>query len=626
MNIVGLSGAALAIAAFLCALGVTSTMVAITIQVCRKHHWVAKPRADRWHKGTPAMFGGVPLWLGFICACAIFLPRSNHFIWEIVGLSSLLFVLGLVDDLVHLRPGSKFLIQMLVAGLVLTCGVVYPLRDAWILNAAFSLIWIVGITNAFNLLDNMDGLSAGIALVVSVYLAMFYLSSGATQYAILLSVAAGAILGFLIFNFQPARIFMGDSGSLFVGFLLGSVSLLQTTHVVGVPNMVFTPIAVLAIPVFDTVFVSVTRRLRGQPVSVGGTDHSSHRLVNLGLRDRHAVLLLYFLSVISGSVALISRTLFYAHAIELVAFWWLFLLLFGIHLFREDGFGQRAFHHSKSPLMARLLSHDTLAFVLDPLVLSLSYYFAYFLRFRISVPHEDITLFLRSWPIVVATKFITLYFFRTYRFSWWRSSVGDAYRLARAVVVGEIAVVLLLTGLYRFVGFSRLVFVVDCLVSWILLVGLRKSFFLFKESVRICGDHGGSQRRVFVLGTSEHAELALRFLRDGQINCAGLIDTNGGSDLNRKVWGTQVVGRFDQLVELADRYGVSEIVLPQNESLPCSESDFHDLCRRDKLQLMKLGLHCANGHSASGTVLNIAPLRTPAARQPSLRGGRRSSS
>ena len=129
---------------------------------------------------------------------------------------------------------------------------------------------------------------------------------------------------------------MGDCGSLFLGFLLGALCLPRITHVSGVPSLVLAPCLVLAIPVFDTAFVSVTRRMRGQPISQGGTDHSSHRLVQLGLSERNAVLLLLTLSVISGAVALAARHIFYAHAVVLMALWSFALLLFGIILSRSD--------------------------------------------------------------------------------------------------------------------------------------------------------------------------------------------------------------------------------------------------------------------------------------------------
>lgn len=537
------------------------------------------------------MFGGVPLWLGFITVAVLFLPHSNRPAWVLIGLSSLMFGLGFVDDVMHLSPRAKFLMQLLAAALAVSGGMVYPFRGSLVVNIAISILWIVGITNAFNLLDNMDGLSAGIALIVSLYLTAFYVASGSSDYAIMVAGAGGALAGFLIFNFNPARIFMGDSGSLFIGFFLASASLLQVTHVSGVPTFVFAPLAVLAVPIFDTFFVSITRRLRGQPASMGGTDHSSHRLVNLGLSERNAVLLLYGLAMGSGAVALVARNLPYPHAMELLVFWYLLLLLFGIHLFRGDPTSAHE-EHFQSRFLSRLLALDTLAFLIDPLVISFSYCFAYFLRFRAAVPEGEFVLFFRSWPVVLVAKFTALYFFNTYGHSWWRGSKGDAYRIARAVVAGEIAAVILLTGIYRFNGYSRLLFVVDGVVSWMLLFGVRKSLFLFRESVRIFGAERPTHHSVFILGTSERAELALRFLTVRRIHCAGLIDTNGGRDVNRNVWGTRVVGRLDDLVELALRYRVSQVVLPDDEPLPCSEAELHDRYRNDSVvQLVKLGLY-----------------------------------
>src|ERR1022692_479166 len=292
---------------FLVTLVLSGALVALTVRICRTRGWVARPRSDRWHTGTPSLFGGVPIWLTCLSASLTIVPFSDRIVWKLLGASSLVFLLGLADDILHLRPQTKLAGQLLAALLVVGSGVVYPLQQNAIINSVISVVWIVGITNAFNLLDNMDGLTAGVALISAVYLAIFYGGNGSWDYALLAVVAAGAAAGFLLFNFNPARIFMGDCGSLFLGFLLGSASLLEVTHVSGIPPLVLAPVVVLAIPVFDTLFVSVTRRLRGQAISQGGTDHSSHRLVQLGLNERSAVLLLSVLSIASGAVALVAR-------------------------------------------------------------------------------------------------------------------------------------------------------------------------------------------------------------------------------------------------------------------------------------------------------------------------------
>jgi FlaA1/EpsC-like NDP-sugar epimerase len=158
--------------------------------------------------------------------------------------------------------------------------------------------------------------------------------------------------------------------------------------------------------------------------------------------------------------------------------------VFGIHLFRGEISGQQGTNvHSKSPLFSRLHSQEALVFLLDPVVLSISYYLAYFLRFKSAALPGDTVLFLLSWPLVVGIKFFSLYFSRVYRHSWWRGSVSDVYMLGRATAMGEAASVLALLAWYRFAGFSRLVFVVDFFLSWWLLLALRKSASFFRDSL-----------------------------------------------------------------------------------------------------------------------------------------------
>jgi UDP-GlcNAc:undecaprenyl-phosphate GlcNAc-1-phosphate transferase len=576
--------------AFLSAFAVTAALVLLTIQVCRKHGWVSKPRADRWHKSTPAFFGGVPLFAGFAALSIAFIPWSNYLLWRLIGIASLMFVLGLVDDIYHLTPARKFAGQLLAAGLLISVGVVYPLCGSMTVNIVVSVLWLVGITNAFNLLDNMDGLSAGIALISAGYLVVFFAIGGYRDQAVIVALSAGAIAGFLVFNFSPARIFMGDSGSLFIGFVLGATSILDVTHVAGVPVFVLAPVTVLAIPIFDTLFVSVTRRLRGQAISEGGTDHSSHRLVRLGLRERRAVLLLYALSAGSGAIALLTRHSSSAGVPGLIGFWF-FLLLFGVYLFQDELKHDALASNMTKPLLRRLLSRDMLVFLMDPLAMALSYYLAYSLRFGGRIPVADSALLLRSLPIVVAVKVLGLYICRAFRHSWWRGSISDLYRLGSATLIGEVTSVLVLTGLYRFNGFSRTVFLLDALITLALLLIIRRSFAFFRDTIYTWRGVVPAQRRVFILGTSTHAELTLRFLRDQSIECAGFIDTNGGADLRRYVFGRPVLGRLDDLGWLSKRHEIFEVVLPDCEQILFPGVDFESFCQRRQLRLTKLGLY-----------------------------------
>jgi UDP-GlcNAc:undecaprenyl-phosphate/decaprenyl-phosphate GlcNAc-1-phosphate transferase len=579
-----------AVLAFFSAFAVTASLVLLTIQVCRKHGWLCKPQADRWHKGTPAFFGGVPLFIGFAALSIVFIPWSDYLLWRLIGIASLMFVLGLVDDIYHLTPARKFAGELLLAGLLVSIGVFYPLRGSMTVNVVVSVLWLVGITNAFNLLDNIDGLSAGIALISAGYLTVFFAIGGYRDQAVIVALAAGAIAGFLLFNFSPARIFMGDSGSLLIGFVLAAASILQVTRVAGISAFVLAPATVLAIPIFDTLFVSVTRRLRGQPISQGGMDHSSHRLVRFGLRERRAVLLLYALSTASGGVALLTRHSSSAGIPGLIGVWF-FLLLFGVHLFHDEVKHDALSSDTTKPLLSRLFSRDMLVFLLDPLAIILSYYLAISVRFGGSIPVTDSGLLLRCLPIVAAIKVLTLWICRAFRHSWWRGSISDLYRLGSATLIGESTSALVLARLLRLDSFSRTVFLFDAVITVALLLIIRRSFALFRYTIYSFRGVPPAQRRVFILGTSVHAELALLFLRDHSIECAGFIDTNGGADLRRYVFGRPVLGRLDDLGWLSKRHGIFEVVLPDCEGILLPGVDFQSFCQHRQLRLTKLGLY-----------------------------------
>src|SRR5688572_28747314 len=174
---------------------------------------------------------------------------------------------------------------------------------------ALAIFWLIVITNAINLLDNMDSLVSGIAIIAAGFLALSFVSTGQYTEALTLLIFAAALLGFLIYNSNPASIFMGDCGSMFVGFFLGSSALMNVS---GGRSRSFlpvlaVPILVLFIPIFDTTFVTVLRKLSGRAASRGGRDHTSHRLVALGMSERHAVLMLYGFAALVGVLALLVQ-------------------------------------------------------------------------------------------------------------------------------------------------------------------------------------------------------------------------------------------------------------------------------------------------------------------------------
>jgi UDP-GlcNAc:undecaprenyl-phosphate GlcNAc-1-phosphate transferase len=294
---------------------------------------VVAPRRDRWHRQSTATVGGVAVFGAFALGLVL-CPPVAHARPIILG-AALLFAAGLVDDVVPLRPLTKLAVQLLAGALVVGDGLQLPWTAYPAVNAAVTLVWLVGITNAMNLLDNMDGLAAGIAVIAGVFLTVTFVLNGQPAEATLAMALAGAALGFLVFNFNPASIFMGDCGSMFLGSALGGLALLSTYgRSRNLTAVLFTPVLILSIPILDTCLVTITRKLAGRPVSIGGRDHSSHRLVALGASEKRAVVILYGMATLSGLFALLLRGLETGVAAAASACFGAAIALFGVFLGR----------------------------------------------------------------------------------------------------------------------------------------------------------------------------------------------------------------------------------------------------------------------------------------------------
>ena len=267
---------------------------------------VAKPGGYRVHTGSIPLLGGVAIYGAFLIALILFADR--FYIPQLVGIlvgATMVSFLGIVDDRIGLRVWTKLIGQTLGALILIVTGVSIELFPYPVLNAAVSLFWIVGITNAMNLLDNMDGLSGGVAAVAATFFLLISALNGQYLVGSLSAAILGAALGFLIYNFNPASIFMGDTGSLFLGFVLAAIGIKLRFIDHPVVYTWFIPILVLAVPIFDTTLVFVSRLRRGlNPLTSPGTDHLSHRLVARGFTKREAVLILYLLAGALGVLAM----------------------------------------------------------------------------------------------------------------------------------------------------------------------------------------------------------------------------------------------------------------------------------------------------------------------------------
>jgi UDP-GlcNAc:undecaprenyl-phosphate GlcNAc-1-phosphate transferase len=314
------------LATFVGAVGLSLMLVPAVREYARNREIIDTPGGHKSHRAPVPYLGGVAMVAAFSVAMVIgvVVRRSTQFddgqisitfgnlfsqgdglvreLVVVLGLALVFAAMGLIDDLRGLSPVVRFVVGLGLATVLVSYGVVLesPLPD-W-LDMAISVVWILGMTNAFNLLDNIDGLAAGTAAIAAG--AFFFIAIiNDQQYSALLAIGlAGAMLGFLRSNFAPATIYMGDAGSLFIGFMMAYLGLKMRTNVTEIPQL-FAPVLVLGVAVLDTTVVVVSRLRRGLSPFTGGQDHLSHRFLRLGLSVRRSVTVLLVATFALGVLA-----------------------------------------------------------------------------------------------------------------------------------------------------------------------------------------------------------------------------------------------------------------------------------------------------------------------------------
>ncbi|AAK80818.1 UDP-GlcNAc:undecaprenyl-phosphate GlcNAc-1-phosphate transferase [Clostridium acetobutylicum] len=276
----------------------------------------------RVHKKPIPKIGGLAIYLAFVLVLVL---KKGHLEKAEMGIifgGGIIVLGGFIDDLKCLRPLYKVLFQLLGAFVLIGFGlrismVTNPLSNSFsyihinnFIGIAITIIWIIGVTNAFNLIDGLDGLSAGVGFISSVTIAIVAFLNGPTrsEAEILSVILAGSILGFLPYNFNPASIFMGDTGAQFLGFALAAISI-QGAIKSASAVVLAVPILVLGLPIYDTIFAIIRRKINGKPITQADRGHLHHRLLDMGLSQKQAVLIMYFISAIMGLVAVIAMQL-----------------------------------------------------------------------------------------------------------------------------------------------------------------------------------------------------------------------------------------------------------------------------------------------------------------------------
>ena len=561
----------------------------------RKFDFVAKPKSDRWHKRPTAMLGGAAIFLTTVSMYGLFVPFTFES-FVIIAAASFLFLVGLLDDIINVKPYQKLIGQLIGATFVVGFDLTLPLTGYELIDIWITVFWLVGITNAVNLLDNMDGLAAGIAAIGAMSLAIGFYANGQSTEVIFAAVFIGALAGFLVFNFNPASIFMGDCGSMFVGFLLASTVLIGQSG--GRSRSVFTilavPVLILFVPIFDTTFVTVLRKLWGRKASQGGRDHTSHRLVALGLSERSAVLMIYGFAVAAGALSLLVAHLQTTQSLALIGFFTIILTIVGVYLSKVKVYEEReeelAFRNHAVFAFIVNVSYKRRVFevFLDAFLITLSYYAAYLLVLGPIESTGNWDLFLRTLPLLIVLKLFALLAAGVYRGLWRYTSITDLITFTKGVAAGSVLSVIAVLLLYRFENFSRAVFILDGLILLSAVVGSRLAFRLFREILPVSQEG----RRVLIYGAGDGGEMVLRELRNNprwNYMPIGFIDDDPLKK-DKVINGLKVYDSNGTLAALCDEWEIQEILISSSKITAESIRSLRAICRDSNIELKRAEL------------------------------------
>lgn len=502
---------------------------------------VAKPRADRWAGRPVPMLGGVAI---FIATAAGLLLGGGELRSTAAGIllgGLFLLVVGALDDRFSFRPQTKLVAQILGACVVTGFGVGFALNPFQSVNILVSIFWIVAIINAINLMDNMDGLAAGVSLIASAFLAFQFAEAGAPSRAALAAALAGGLGGFLCFNFPPARIFMGDAGSLSVGLLLGGMSLsnaLAAGQKLGALSVMAGPALVLAIPILDVLLVTVTRVLRGQPISQGGRDHSSHRLIRMGLSERKALLVFYALAVVAGISGLqLAQGIGRLRALFYVALSWIPLGLFFAWLAKV-----RVETEPMSPkgrmglVIGWVFKRRMMEVVMDLALAYICFCTAYGLRFDFSLLPEYKEQVSTSIPWVLGLTLACYQSMGVYGGVWENYGIRDVIRFGKAAGAATLCCIAVAVVLYRYHAYPRSVFPLFGVLLFLSTLGVRTSFQFFEI---LLVEAGPRRAVIFGIGPSALAAYAHLTAGEGRGIVAAFVDPKG--ERAARIYGLPVV-------------------------------------------------------------------------------------
>ena len=550
---------------FFSAFFISISIMPCIIRISHRYGYVAAPKEDRWHKKPTALLGGVGIYISFIIPALIFVPL-NALTVGVLLCATAMFSLGLYDDLREVKPYTKLIFQIIVTIMVIMVGVKVKIIPLIYIAIPLTVFWIVGITNALNILDNMDGLSSGIAFVASICILIYTIQNNLHLVTLFSSILSGTTLGFLIFNFNPAKIFMGDCGSLFLGFLLSIVTILGTWQ--EATNLLFVllvPLFILVIPIFDTTLVTFYRKTYGRSISQGGKDHSSHRLVFLGLSERKAVLILMGISLFFGILIIFLSSLDLFTILILFSALFVCLLFFGIFLGGIKVYAEKTkktFQRESLINSVILYKKQILQILVDIVVINIAYVSAYLLRYEGVLSDRNLDLIETSLPILILVKISLFSVFGLYKGEWRYIGINDMLQVFKGTSIGTLLCMAAMFILFRSDEYSRSVFLIDYVLTLLMVGGARVFVRVFREYFSTVIDESG-KLPILIVGAGDGGELLLREIKNNpKINYkpVGFIDDDIQKN-KRVIHGLKVLGTRDDMSSIIRRNGIKKVIV-----------------------------------------------------------------
>ena len=516
--------------------GVSAAAAAVALPVAALVIWsllhsplarrlVAHPTGERWSEHVTPTFGGVGIFLGLAAGIAAAIAAGGvHAHEELLGVlggAALLFAVGLVDDVYTLPAPMKLAAQFGAAAIALSTGLSVEIVSNGVLAWVIGLLWLVGMTNAFNLLDNMDGLAGTLALIAAVFFAIDAVTVHEERLLLVLSLSLGlACVGFLLFNFRPGKpalVFMGDSGSQVLGFTLGALGLATSWKVAETTiATLLLPVLVLAVPILDTALVTAVRVRERRPIHQGGKDHTSHRLVRGGLSEQKTVVLLAAIAAGLGATAL-AYSVLGDYRITLVGVLVTFALLVqfaGFLVDLERGSTAQAEAVPGGWMLRTVVLHRRRLFevLLDFVLISACFTVAYLLIVQGAGTQYQRHVFTVALPAVLITRYIAFILLGLYQGIWRFAGSREAASIVIGVVISELAAVGIVALTVPFGDFPYSVFVLDALLCIPVIGASRfgeRALFRARSTLR---ERDG--RRTLIVGAGRSGRSLLRELRE----------------------------------------------------------------------------------------------------------------